>query len=84
VFTKTETPVSGQAIVTGLVPGGLEDTRSFYEDSLEDAGYREGRGESEPGEAEATFTGPDSRGSWRANEIPDCDAVLLTLVVVKG
>jgi hypothetical protein len=83
VFTKLETPFRGQAIVSGLAPGDLESTRSFYGDALKDAGYREGRPEAEPGETEALFTGRGVRGGWRANAIPNCDgAVRLTLVVV--
>ena len=84
VFTQIETPFPGQSVVSGLSPGDLEQTRSFYEERLEDAGYSQGRGESEPGEVEALFTGNDVRGGWRANAIPGCDgAVRLTLVVVR-
>jgi hypothetical protein len=84
VFTQVEVPFAGQSIVSGVSPGDLEATRSFYEDRLDEAGYREGRGESEPGEVEALFTGGGVRGGWRANSIPGCDgAVRLTLVVVK-
>jgi hypothetical protein len=84
VFTQVEAPFAGQSIVSGISPGDLEATRSFYDDSLKDAGYRQGRGESEPGEVEALFTGHGVRGGWRANAIPACDgAVRLTLVVVR-
>jgi hypothetical protein len=84
VFTQVETPFAGQSVVSGFSPGDLEQTRSFYDDRLGDAGYRQGRGESEPGEAEALFTGHGVRGGWRANEMPSCKgAVRLTLVVVR-
>jgi hypothetical protein len=84
VFTQIETPFPGQSVVSGLSPGDLEQTRSFYEERLENAGYSQGRGESEPGEVEALFTGHGVRGGWRANAIPGCDgAVRLTLVVVR-
>jgi hypothetical protein len=83
VFTKTELPFEGQSVVSAVSPGDLDGTRSFYEEGLDDAGYSQGRGESEPGETEALFTGPGVRGGWRANVIPGCDgAVRLTLVVV--
>jgi hypothetical protein len=84
VFTQVETPFAGQSVASGVSPGNLEKTRSFYDDRLGDAGYRQGRGESEPGEVEALFTGDGVRGGWRANSIPGCDgAVRLTLVVVR-
>jgi hypothetical protein len=85
VFTRSETPFPGQAVVSGISPGDLDSTRSFYEEGLADAGYQQGRGESEPGETEALFTGRGVRGGWRANTIPKCDgAVRLTLVVVRS
>jgi hypothetical protein len=84
VFTKIETPFRGQSVVSGISPGDLEGTRSFYGDTLKDAGYNQGRPEAEPGETEALFTGKGVRGGWRANTIPECDgAVRLTLVVVE-
>jgi hypothetical protein len=85
LFTRIEEPFPGQSIAGGVSPGSLESTRSFYESALDDAGYQQGRGESEPGETEALFTGGGVRGGWRANAIPECDgAVRLTLVVVKS
>jgi hypothetical protein len=85
VFTRVEVPFENQSVVSGVSPGSLERTRSFYGEELEAAGYQEGRGESEPGETEALFSGQGVRGGWRANVIPGCEgAVLLTLVVVKG
>lgn len=84
VFTKTERPFPGQTIVSGVSPGDLDGTRSFYDDALKDAGYRQGRPEAEPGETEALFTGKGVRGGWRANTMPSCDgAIRLTLVVVE-
>ena len=84
VFTRVEMPFEGQSVVSGFSPGSLDQTRSFYEEELDDAGYSQGRGESEPGEVEALFTGHGVRGGWRANAIPGCDgAVRLTLVVVR-
>jgi hypothetical protein len=84
LYTKVEMPFPGQSVVSGVSPGDLDGTRAFYEDRLDAAGYRQGRGESEPGEAEALFTGHGVRGGWRANAIPGCEgAVRLTLVVVR-
>jgi hypothetical protein len=85
LFTRVEVPFANQSIVSGVSPGDLQSTRSFYGESLEDAGYEEGRGESEPGETEALFSGPGVRGGWRANVIPGCEgAVRLTLVIVAS
>ena len=85
MFTGSETPFEGQAVVSGVSPGDLDSVRAFYNDRLDDAGYRQGLGESEPGETEALFTGRGVRGGWRANTIPECDgAVRLTLVVVRN
>ena len=80
-----EKPYPEQHVVSGVSPGSLETTRSFYEDSLGEAGYQQGAGEAEPGETEALFTGQGVRGGWRANTIPRCDgAIRLTLVIVQN
>jgi hypothetical protein len=85
LFTRVEMPFPNQSIVSGVSPGDLDSIRSFYKEGLDDAGYQEGRGESEPGETEALFSGHGLRGGWRANTIPGCDGgVRLTLVVVKN
>ena len=85
VFTMVEKPYPEQHVVSAVSPGSLESTRSFYEDSLGDAGFQQGAGESEPGETEALFTGRGVRGGWRANTIPRCDgAIRLTLVIVRS
>jgi hypothetical protein len=84
VFTKAEKPFPEQHVLSGISPGSLETIRSFYKDGLDEAGYEEGPGESEPGETEALFSGRGVRGGWRANVIPKCDgAVRLTLVIVR-
>jgi hypothetical protein len=85
LFTRVETPFAGQSIVSGISPGSLESIRSFYNEELGEAGYEQGRGESESGETEALFSGRGERGGWRANAIPRCDgAVRLTVVLVKN
>jgi hypothetical protein len=85
LFTKVEKPFPEQHIVSGVSPGSLESVRSFYGEELEGAGYRQGAGESEPGETEALFSGRGLRGGWRANVIPRCEGgVRLTLVFVRS
>jgi hypothetical protein len=80
----TERPYPDQVVVRGAVPGELEDAASFFEDELPDAGYRLGRGDAEPNEREALFTGNGVRGGWRVRAIPACEgAVTLTLVVIR-
>jgi hypothetical protein len=83
-FVQLSTQFGTQVIATGYVPGTLDDVRAFYAERLEDAGYQQGRSESEAGlETEALFTGKGVRGGWRANVLPDCDgATSLTLVVI--
>jgi hypothetical protein len=83
-LTATETPFEGQSVIEGAVPGGLGDAAAFFGDELEDAGYAEGRGDSEPGEMESTFTGKEFRGGWRVNDIPGCEgASKLTLILIR-
>jgi hypothetical protein len=83
-LTTSETPFDGQVVIEGAVPGGLADTAAFFGDELEDAGYAEGRGDSEPGEMESTFTGTEFRGGWRVNDIPGCKgAAKLTIVLFQ-
>jgi hypothetical protein len=85
LFTRVEVPFENQSIVSGVSPGGLDSIRSFYGEKLDETGFQEGRGESEPGETEALFSGHGVRGGWRANVIPGCEgAVRLTLVVVAS
>jgi hypothetical protein len=84
-FVHLSTQFGTQVIATGYVPGTLDDVRAFYAERLEDAGYQQGRGESEAGlEVEALFTGKGVRGGWRANVLRDCEgASFLTLVVIR-
>jgi hypothetical protein len=83
-LTATETPFEGQSVIEGAVPGGLQDAAAFFADQLEDAGYAEGRRDSEPGEVESLFTGKKLRGGWRVNDIPDCKgASKLTIVLIR-
>lgn len=84
VFTGSESPFPDQHVVYGVAPGSLDSAKSFYDGSLEDAGFKQGAGESEQGEVEALWTGKGARGGWRANSIPQCDgAVKLTFVVIR-
>jgi DNA-binding CsgD family transcriptional regulator len=84
-FVQLSTQFGTQVIATGYVPGTLDDVRAFYAERLEDAGYQQGRNESEAGlEVEALFTGKGVRGGWRANVLRDCEgASALTLVVIR-
>jgi hypothetical protein len=83
VLRRQERPFPGQVVIRGAVPGELDDAGSFFDGELEDAGYRVGRNDAEPGEREALFTRGAIRGGWRVNSIPDCAAVTLTLVVIR-
>jgi hypothetical protein len=83
VLTSSESPFEGQIVVLGLVPADLQETASFFNDTLPDHGYRVGIGDAEGNESEAPFTGNGYRGKWRVNSIPDCAAVRLTLVLIE-
>jgi hypothetical protein len=83
VLRRKEKPFPGQVVIRGAVPGDLDGAGAFFEGELEDAGYRVGRNDAEPGEREALFTRGPLRGGWRVNSIPDCAAVSLTLVVIR-
>jgi len=83
VLRSQQRPFPGQLVVRGVVPASIEDAASFFVDELENAGYALGRGDAEPGEREALFTGHGFRGGWRVNAIPNCEAVNLTLVVIR-
>ena len=83
VFRIEQRPFPGQVVLRGAAPIGLDDAASFFESELEDAGYQVGRRDAEQGEREALFTGHGLRGGYRANVIPDCDAVQLTLVLIR-
>ena len=72
-----------QLLIAGVIPADLQDTAGFFGDSLPDHGYQVGVGDAESGEAEAPFTGNGFRGRWRINEIPDCPALRLTLILIK-
>jgi hypothetical protein len=83
IFTSAERPVRPQLIVRGLAGGDLEDVATFFSKRLPPAGFRIGLGDSEPGEAEAPFTGHGYRGKWKVNEIPTCPGgLLLTFVFI--
>lgn len=85
-FLAAGTPFPGQLLVTAHTPGTLADVRSYFDEELEDAGYKQGRTESEAGvEIEALFSGRGVRGGWTARVIPDCDgAAYLTVVVFRS
>jgi len=72
-----------QLLIGGVIPADLQDAAGFFSDSLPDRGYQVGVGDAESGEAEAPFTGNGFRGRWRVNEIPDCPALKLTLILIE-
>ena len=83
VLRSKEQPFPGQTILRGVAPAGLDEAASFFETELPDAGYQLGRRDAEAGERESLFTGNGIRGGWRVRSIPDCDAVQVTLVLIR-
>jgi hypothetical protein len=72
-----------QLLIGGVIPADLQDAAGFFDKSLPERGYQVGVGDAEATEAEAPFTGNGFRGRWRVNEIPDCRALRLTLILIK-
>ena len=83
VFRIEQRPFAGQVVLRGAAPLDLDGAATFFEGELEDAGYEVGRQDAEQGEREALFTRGGLRGGYRANAIPDCDAVQLTIVLIR-
>lgn len=82
-IVSAESPHTSQFVVLGLIPGDLQAAAGFFNDTLPEHGYSVGIGDSEGSESEAPFTGNGYRGKWRVNEIPECAALRLTLVLIE-
>ncbi len=82
-LTTVRRPFPGQLVIDGFVNLGLDAAKDFFVDRLPAAGYQLGRGDAEPGEAEALFTGNGLRGGWRVREIPNCRALTVSLVFIR-
>jgi hypothetical protein len=83
VIASVERPFPGQLVVLGAIPADLQEATEFFSDALPERGYQVGVGDAEGTESEAPFTGNGYRGKWRVNEIPDCPALRLTLVLIE-
>jgi hypothetical protein len=83
LISSSQQPREGQVLVGGVIPADLQGAAAFFDEELPNAGYQLGLGDSEGNEAEAPFTGNGYRGKWRVNTIPNCNAVTLTLVVIR-
>lgn len=83
VFRIEQRPFPGQVVLRGAAPLDLDGAASFFERELGKAGYQVGRQDSERGEREALFSGEGLRGGYRANAIPECEAVQVTIVLIR-
>jgi hypothetical protein len=82
VLTSVKHPLAGMTLVTGVVSQEFRSAVDFFVTKMPAAGYRLGAGDAEMDEAEALFTGPNLRGKWKVNGIPNCPgAVTLALYV---
>lgn len=80
-ITSRETRSADRIIVETIVPGDVKSVAVFFERALPQAGFTPGKGESEPSEAEASWSGNGYRGRWKANSIVNCpDKVSLTIL----
>jgi hypothetical protein len=82
-ITSATTLSRNQVLIAGLIPADLQDAATFFSEMLPERGYQVGVGDAEATEAEAPFTGNGFRGRWRVNEIRDCPALTLTLVLIE-
>jgi hypothetical protein len=81
VLNYQESRSGGRIIIGGVAPSTAHDVAVYWEQAMPQAGYRQTSGESEPGEAEASFEGHGYRGRWKVNDMPDCpNIVMLSLV----
>jgi hypothetical protein len=83
VFTLARYDDPGRFSLSGVVRGSLDSVAGFFEEELPERGYTIGRGDAEPGEKEAPFTGNGYRGAWRVNMIQDCPAVTVGIILVQ-
>jgi hypothetical protein len=83
VLNYQESRSAGRTIIGGVAPSTARDVAIFWEQAMPRAGFRQTSGESEPGEAEASFEGNGVRGRWKVNDMPDCPNVV-TLSLVAG
>jgi hypothetical protein len=68
--------------LVGYAPLSIKNSIDFMLNEVPKAGYTLGRGDSEPGEAEVTFSGYGWRGGFRASAVNQCEGVTEWLVVV--
>lgn len=80
---SSASPFPSQIVVLGVIPADLQQAAAFFNGTLPEHGYEVGIGDAEGSESEAPFTGNGYRGRWRVNEIPECPAVRLTLVLIE-
>jgi hypothetical protein len=83
VLTLARYDDPGRFSLSGVAPGDVEGVAGFFEDELPERGFRVGRGDQEPGEKEAPFSGRGYRGAWRVNAIRDCPAVTVGVILVR-
>jgi hypothetical protein len=82
VLTASRRLGQRQTLVTGVIPREFRLAVDFFVTKLPAAGYRNGAGDAEMDEAEASFVGPGLTGKWKVNGILNCpQAVTLALLV---
>jgi hypothetical protein len=85
VITSSEGSTATQLVIGGVIPRDIRGAATFFADELPAAGYPLGEGDSEPDEAESTFSGKGYQGKWKVNGILNCpEAVTLTLTLTKA
>ena len=81
VITAARVTTAGGAEVQGYAPGELTEVAQWFTEALPAAGFTNGVGDSESGEAEADFSGPGGLvGHWLILIIADCPGALGVLI----
>lgn len=63
---------SGGGVIGAVVPSDAHTVAVFLDRALPASGFKNGVGESEPGDAESTYAGQGYQGRWRARDLRSC------------
>jgi hypothetical protein len=84
LLTSSKNLGAGRTLVVGITPHEFRRAVEFYVTKLPAAGYVNGAGDAEMGEAEALFVGEDMTGKWKVNGLPNCpNAVTVALLMIR-
>lgn len=76
--------VYGYTVLTGRVPGSLDDVRSFFAAQIPRHGWALGAGDAEANEAEAFFSGLHGTGHFKVHTLLACSGALSLRLTFKA